>query len=99
MLDAGVDLHATVLKVAHHGSATSSTRAFLDAVHPEVSVISSGANNPYGLPSSDVVCRLSNYGAVFNTATSRAVEMETDGHALTIDAGAPLDADAACAAR
>ena len=98
LLDSGVDLHATVLKVAHHGSDTSSTTAFLDAVSPELSVISSGADNPYGLPSRDVVCRLSAYGAVYNTATSGSVVMQTDGHTLTIDAGPPLDAGAACTA-
>jgi competence protein ComEC len=44
------DLHADVLKVAHHGSRTSSTRLFLDTVAPRVAVISCGRRNQFGHP-------------------------------------------------
>ncbi len=48
LLSDGTDLRSTVLKVAHHGSATSSTKVFLEAVAPRVAVISAGAMNPCG---------------------------------------------------
>ncbi|MGQ0539727.1 MAG: DNA internalization-related competence protein ComEC/Rec2 [Gemmatimonadaceae bacterium] len=47
----GTDLRADVLKVGHHGSATSSSDAFLDAVRPSVALVSVGEGNTYGHPS------------------------------------------------
>lgn len=49
---------ADVLKVAHHGSKTSSSEAFLSAVSPALAVISCGENNRYGHPDADTVSRL-----------------------------------------
>ncbi|MBQ8287627.1 MAG: MBL fold metallo-hydrolase [Clostridia bacterium] len=51
-------LNVDLLKVAHHGSATSSTEAFLAAVSPEVAVISASADNDFGHPSPQTVNRL-----------------------------------------
>lgn len=48
-------LRADVLKVAHHGSSTSTTRAFLDAVHPRIALVSVGAHNTYGHPDAGVL--------------------------------------------
>ncbi len=59
----GYSLRADVLKVGHHGSATSSGRAFLDQVRPETAVISVGAKNPYGHPTKVVLSRLEAIGA------------------------------------
>ena len=87
LLADGIDLHATVLKVGHHGSKTSSTRAFLDAVRPSVSVVSSGRNNIFGHPAPAVVDRLDDYGPVYNTAADGAVHLETDGDRLWVDGG------------
>jgi len=84
MLSDGVELRANVLKVAHHGSATSSTRAFLDAVQPQIAVVMSGADNPFGLPAPEVVSRIQEYADVYNTATDGAVHVETDGHRLWV---------------
>jgi len=50
MIDAGLDLDADILRVGHHGSRTSTSGAFLDAVTPDIAVISCGANNSYGHP-------------------------------------------------
>jgi len=58
----GADLHADVLKVAHHGSAYQDPR-FLAAVHPAVALVSVGAGNPYGHPSLPVLARLRLLGA------------------------------------
>lgn len=53
-------LDATVLKVAHHGSKSSSIQEFLELVHPKIALIGVGANNLYGHPNSDVITRLAN---------------------------------------
>ncbi len=60
LLNANCDLKATILKVAHHGSDSSSSLAFLKRVNPEVAVISVGEDNSYGLPSEAVVARFKN---------------------------------------
>jgi competence protein ComEC len=87
LTDARADLSATVLKVAHHGSKTSSTTAFLDAVQPQVAVVSSGLDNRFGHPASDVVNRIDDYAKVYNTATDGDVSISTDGARLWIDTG------------
>jgi len=50
MLSSDVNLRSDVLKVGHHGSHTSTTPAFLDAVNPRIAVIQSGADNRFGHP-------------------------------------------------
>ncbi len=54
------NLSATVLKVAHHGSKSSSTQQFLDLVKPKIALIGVGQNNKFGHPSSEVLDRLQN---------------------------------------
>ncbi|RMH18317.1 MAG: MBL fold metallo-hydrolase [Acidobacteria bacterium] len=77
-------LAADVLKVAHHGSKTSSTAAFLRAVAPRLALISAGRHNPYGHPAAPVLARLEGAGIrVLRTDRGGAVE-------LTIPAGGPL---------
>jgi competence protein ComEC len=61
LLASGLDLHADVLKVPHHGSAYSDP-AFLAAVHAKVGVISVGAGNDYGLPSPLLLGELTRLG-------------------------------------
>lgn len=81
------ELRAQVLKVGHHGSSTSSSDAFLDAVHPDVAVISVGAGNMYGHPSNDVLHALSRVGAeVLRTDQAGTVIVRTDGVHIEIEA-------------
>ena len=87
LLNDGVDLHATVLKVGHHGSKTSSSAEFLAGVQPQVSVVSSGKNNPFGHPAPEVVDRLAEYGPVYNTADVGPAQFETDGYAWNVSTG------------
>lgn len=56
-------LHVDLLKVAHHGSNTSSCDEFLDAVHPTYAVISAGVNNPFHHPRPEVIDRLAQHRA------------------------------------
>jgi len=57
MLRAPAAIRAAVLKVPHHGSRTSSTPAFVEAVAPQIAVVSVGEDNRYGLPSRAVLAR------------------------------------------
>ncbi len=60
--------------VPHHGSLTSSSAAFVNAVAPRIAIVSSGFNNRWGFPKAEVVARWSAVGAtIFNTASSGAV--------------------------
>jgi competence protein ComEC len=82
------ELRADVLKVAHHGSSTSSSDAFLAAVHPDVAVISVGARNTYGHPSGDVLRALARVGAeVLRTDEAGLVIVRTDGTHIEVEAG------------
>lgn len=64
ILDSGKNLDATVLKVAHHGSDTSTTYPFLREVMPEYAVISVGRGNSYAHPTDNVLSKLRDAGAV-----------------------------------
>jgi competence protein ComEC len=78
-------LSADVLKAGHHGSKTSSTEEFLDAVHPSHVVISDGRLNRFGFPHRAVLDRLERRGArVWRTDLDGAIRIETDGRSLTV---------------
>lgn len=62
LVASGIDLSATILKVPHHGSLTSSSTGFLLAVSPKVAVISAGIDNPYGHPRPAIVHRYAALG-------------------------------------
>jgi len=73
----GESLQSDILVVGHHGSKTSSSEAFIRAVDPEIAIISSGFNNPFRHPHQTVSDRFQRLGiALYNTATSGAVEVE-----------------------
>ena len=85
MLAANVDVSATVLKVAHHGSAGSSSVEFLEAVNPEYAVISVGADNDYGHPTEAALSRLFECGiAVYRTDLLGEIVAVSDGTTVTI---------------
>lgn len=81
-------LTSTVLKVAHHGSETSTTSEFLAVVNPRVAVISCGAENRFGHPSPDVLSRLEvSVGSdnIYCTAEHGTIEFTTDGERLWVE--------------
>ncbi len=83
-------LRADVLKVGHHGSATSSSPAFLAAVAPGEAIISVGRRNRFGHPSARTLSALAAVGArVWRTDRDGAVTVTTDGHSLDVQSLAP----------
>lgn len=85
-------LHATVLKVAHHGGRYSTYADFLDAVAPNIALISVGAGNSYGHPAKATLSKLERRGIkVLRTDERGTVRLRTDGEWIWIDAlGAPV---------
>jgi competence protein ComEC len=80
-----VALKADVVKVAHHGSRTSSTAGLVTAVHPKVAVISVGRQSMFGHPHAEVVARWRNVGAeVLTTGQSGTITVTTDGVGLEV---------------
>jgi competence protein ComEC len=75
---------ADLLKVAHHGSATSTIPELLAATHPQFAVISVGANNVYGHPRSEVLNRLAQAKVkTYRTDMQGAVTFYLDGQQVT----------------
>jgi competence protein ComEC len=64
LVDSDQALKADWLLVPHHGSATSSTQVFLDAVHPRVAIVQAGYRNRFGHPRPDVLQRYNDLGVV-----------------------------------
>ncbi|MBQ7095160.1 MAG: MBL fold metallo-hydrolase [Clostridia bacterium] len=80
------DLDATVLKIGHHGSESSTSAAFLKAVSPQYAIISCGKDNSYGHPDEEIIERLNqNHIKYWRTDQSGSVVMATDGKGLRIE--------------
>jgi competence protein ComEC len=84
LVAAGAPLESTVLKAAHHGSCSSTTQEFLDAVDPEMVVISVGADNNFGHPCADVMERLEGL-PVYRTDVQGVVEIISDGTQMWVE--------------
>jgi competence protein ComEC len=83
LLAAGVDLHADILKVGHHGSAYSSSTAFIQAVHARIAIVSVGRHNLFGHPAPSTLEKLRASGmSIFRTDQCGAVTI-TSGAAAT----------------
>lgn len=86
VLDAYTDLGADVLKIGHHGSDTSTSYVWLNAVMPEYAVISCGANNSYGHPTDAVLSRLRDADTkVYRTDIHGDITFISDGDSLSVD--------------
>ncbi|MBV8152916.1 MAG: DNA internalization-related competence protein ComEC/Rec2 [Candidatus Eremiobacteraeota bacterium] len=84
-LSEGVDLRCDVLKVGHHGSAYSSTPAFISAVHPRYAIISVGRHNMFGHPAPSTIATLERIGArIYRTDENGATSIQTDGAAIDV---------------
>lgn len=84
MVASKLDLSADVLKLSHHGSDTSSTKAFIDAVNPKYAVITVGKDNSYGHPSESTLTMLKERKIpYFRTDYQGTIVMTSDGEQLT----------------
>jgi len=84
----GSSLKSDVLKVGHHGSASSTSRAFLDAVNPAYAVISVGAGNSFGHPDPSVLEGLAARGTqIFRTDTQGDIVAISNGNTMVFRTG------------
>lgn len=86
LIASGRDLSATVLKVGHHGSPTSTSQAFLDKVNPMYAVISAGAGNKYGHPAQETMDKLKAKGVkVFRTDEQKTIVATSNGKEVSFN--------------
>jgi competence protein ComEC len=87
LISSGADIDSDVLKVGHHGSRSSTTVAFLEAVSPSVAVISAGQDSRFGHPHAETIEALSRYipeSLLFVTGDQGTIEFTTDGQTLHV---------------
>ncbi len=83
MINAGLNLHSNVLKVGHHGSATSTDDSFLDSAAPAYAVISCALVNSYGHPAPSTLQRLTDHNiTTYGTYTYGSIIATTDGNTI-----------------
>ena len=83
LLAGGRNLQATVLKAGHHGSQEATSARFLQAVHPQLVIISAGAPNRYGHPHEETLQRIAATGAlIWRTDQSGTIELSSDGKTI-----------------
>ncbi|WP_203247064.1 MBL fold metallo-hydrolase [Sporosarcina beigongshangi] len=85
ILSSGANIQAKILHLGHHGSNTSSTPEFVQAVNPEIAIYSAGVDNSYGHPDVEVIDRfnVSNI-PLYGTDTHGTIIVETDGETYTV---------------
>jgi competence protein ComEC len=75
-----------ILKVAHHGSRTSTSPELLDAWRPQIALISAGRGNSFGHPTPEVLARLQSIGArIYRTDRHGQITLHTDGNEVRIE--------------
>lgn len=94
ILEEDYDLESTVLKVGHHGSATSTSYKFLNEVLPKYAVISVGKDNSYGHPNEDTLSRLRDADVMLlRTDMQGDIRCESDGKKVSFYVEKNADAD------
>ena len=83
MLNSGYNLKSDVLKVGHHGSNTSTTASFLNAINPKYAVIQLASNNEYGHPSAEVISRLREKNIeIYRNDLDGTIVAKSDGNSI-----------------
>ena len=86
LLQSRVQPTSTVLKVGHHGSRTSASTAFLQAVDPEIAVIMVGEGNTYGHPHEETLQKLNAAGVdIYRTDINGDIVITTDGQSYNVN--------------
>ncbi len=86
VLNEGLDLRTDLVKVAHHGSKTSSIQGIVSATRPALAIISVGRTSMFGHPNKDVVERWRAIGAeVMTTGQRGTISVITDGHGIKVE--------------
>lgn len=94
MLKADYDLESEILKIGHHGSNSSTTEDFLEAVAPKDAVISCGAGNPYGHPHKETLQRLQKAEInIHRTDLDGTIIITLDGNSYTISKHKDINID------
>ncbi|WP_301107370.1 MBL fold metallo-hydrolase [Sporosarcina sp.] len=87
MINSGYDLKADFLQLGHHGSKTSTSIPFLEAVNPKVAIISAGKDSQYGHPHEEVVSRIAEKGIeLYETSVHGSIVVLTNGSSFTVGA-------------
>lgn len=86
MLNNNLDLSADVLKIAHHGSKSSTSQQFLNRVSPKYAIISVGKDNNYGHPTQNIINRLiSNNIDIYRTDELGTIILTSDGKNISFN--------------
>ncbi|MEJ6949450.1 helix-hairpin-helix domain-containing protein [Natronospora cellulosivora (SeqCode)] len=96
ILEAGLNIRSDILKVAHHGSSTSSHEEFIDRVMPEVAIIQVGEDNRFDHPAAEVLQSLLDRGIeVYRNDLHGDIVLITDGSEYSIQTSKDMDTKAA----
>lgn len=83
LLESKINLKSDVIKIAHHGSSTSTSNEFLDAVSPKIALISCGLNNSFNHPSKIITNEFKNRNILFfRTDIDGTIELYSDGNKI-----------------
>jgi competence protein ComEC len=92
MIQRGHELQAQVLQRGHHGSRTSSSLAFLQAIQPEIAIYSAAEGNQYGHPHAVVIERLDGLGIpVYGTDQHGTIRIVTDGETYQVEVAVEVE--------
>lgn len=85
LIESGINRQFEIIKVPHHGSKTSSSLIFLEAIKPGIAIFSYGRDNRFGHPNIEIVDRYKAIGAInYHTASDGAITIKTDGNSYNI---------------